>query len=267
MQDEQSYVQEEGNAELWTTIFRDGHPDLTKQHRFHKLLPRDPRCRLCLVPFDGMGGWYMRRKGKGRSSRNGHYCAACDGFLEAFPGGAEVEMSVLFVDIRNSTAYTDGAAPADVSGRVNRFLDTAVRSLTDHDGFIMAFYGDCVVAVWPPGFVGPDHAGKAIGAAQALVANPSFRRGANAGIPIGIGVHTGPVFISTVAAAQGLFRDVSIFGKSVNVAARLAGAAKPHTALVSAAAAAHAGSAFDAGGPETLCLKGLADPVEAHTLG
>ncbi|MBT8409352.1 MAG: adenylate/guanylate cyclase domain-containing protein [Alphaproteobacteria bacterium] len=257
------FEEETGNTELWTTIFADGHPDLTKQHRLHKRLPRDPRCRLCLVPFEGLGGWYMRRKGKGRSSRNEHYCAACDGFLETFPGGAEVEMSVLYVDIRNSTGYADAESPEHVSARINSFLDRAVARITDHDGFIMAFYGDCVVAVWPPGFVGPGHAQKALGAARALLADPMFRKGSNAAIPVGIGLHTGPVYISTVEAARGLFRDVSIFGKSVNVTARLASEAAPFTCLVSESVA---GSELGETPEQSYDLKGLSEPVRAYSL-
>lgn len=50
------------------------------------ILPAPPRCRLCLVPFAGIGGWLMRRRGKAPSSRNPHCCNACDRFLDAFPG-------------------------------------------------------------------------------------------------------------------------------------------------------------------------------------
>jgi adenylate cyclase len=120
-QDQPTRPRETGNEELWRTIFDDGHPDLKKQHGLHRLLPRDPRCRLCLAPFSGLGGWWMGRRGKKPSSRNPHYCSACDGFLEAFPGGAEVNMSLLFVDIRNSTEFANNAGPADVQARVTPF--------------------------------------------------------------------------------------------------------------------------------------------------
>lgn len=251
------YTQESGNEEVWATIFGPGgHPDLVKQHRVHRYMPSDPRCRLCLVPFGGLGGFVMSRRGKAPSSRNKHYCAACDGFLEAFPGGAEVEMSILYVDIRNSVSAAEGARPADVSARVNRFLSEATEIITDNDGFIMAFYGDCVVAVWPPGFAGPDHAAKALAAARALArAFPG-----DSGIPAGTGVHTGMVYIGTVAAAQGTFRDVSIFGTSVNITARLASAAKAGEALASEATAQAAGLAKPA---HSLEVKGLSAPIAA----
>jgi adenylate cyclase len=128
----ETFAQEDGNAELWSTIFSDGHPDLLKQHRLHRMMPSPPRCRLCKVPFKGIGGWWFSRRGKQPSSRNQHYCAACDGFLDGFPGGAEVEMAILFVDIRNSTAFAEGAEPKQVSDRVTAFLDTATDIITDN---------------------------------------------------------------------------------------------------------------------------------------
>ena len=252
-----TYEPTDGNTELWATVFGPGHPDLKKQHKMHKLIPTAPRCRMCLVPFGGIGGWIMSKRGKAPSSRNPHYCSACDGFLDTFPGGAEVEMSILYVDIRNSVSAAEGASAQDVSKRVNRFLKRAIEIITQGDGFVMAFYGDCVVAVWPPGFSGPDHARKALATARNL--RDAFSTGST--VPAGTGVHTGPVFIGTVEAAQGTFRDISIFGHAVNVTARLASCAKAGQALASDASATSAGMSVTDG--ETLQMKGMTEPVIA----
>lgn len=254
------YVKEDGNSELWHTIFAEGHPDLSAQQKFHSRLPKDPRCKLCGAPFGGLGGLYMRFRGKIMSNRNKHYCNACDGFLDTFPGGAEVEMSVLFADIRNSTAFAEAAGPQAASARVNRFLTEATNTITDNDGFILAFYGDCVVAVWPPGFSGPDHAAKALKAAKAVA---SHSGGGAEDVPVGVGVHTGPVFIGTVQAAQGLFRDVSIFGVEVNITARLAAQAAAGEALASAEAFTASGRSSETNSYD---LKGISRPVEAGAL-
>lgn len=256
----ETFEQENGNEELWHTVFALGHPDLSKQQNFHAKLPTDPRCRMCNAPFAGIGGFFMRFRGKKASSRNKHYCNACDGFLEAFPGGAEVELSLVFADIRHSTAFAEAAGPKAASDRVNRFLDAASKDITDNDGFIMAFYGDCIVAVWPPGFSGPDHAQKALAAARAVSAQA---RGGDEPIPVGVGVHTGEVYIGTVQAAKGLFRDVSIFGVEVNKTARLASEAGAGDAISSAACLAKAGQS---GEMTSYTLKGISEPVEAAIL-
>ncbi len=257
----ESYVKEDGNTELWQTIFAQGHPDLSAQQTFHGKLPADPRCRLCNAPFGGLGGLYMRFRGKKKSSRNEHYCNACDGFLDAFPGGAEVEMSILFADIRNSTSFAESAGPQAASERVNAFLDAATHAITENDGFIMAFYGDCIVAVWPPGFSGPDHAKKAVKAARDVAAKVGT--GADA-VPVGVGVHCGEVYIGTVQAAQGLFRDVSIFGVEVNVTARLAAKAAAKEAIASRSILEKAGQPVAQ--VQSYELKGISEPVEAASL-
>ena len=262
----EQYQAQQGNEELWQTIFGVGHPDLLKQQWLHKKLPQKPRCRLCLVPFKGLGGWFMRRKGKAPNSRNPNFCNACDKFLEAFPGGAEVDMSILYVDIRHSTEYSQNHKTADVSQRINTFLSEATNIITSNDGFVMAFYGDCVVAAWPPGFSGKDHAAKAFKTAQQLVRDKNMVDSQGDMIPIGVGIHTGPVYIGTVSAMQGSFRDVSIFGSAVNLAARLAAHATARQALGTRENLESAGKRSDELKFETVELKGFENPVEVYNI-
>lgn len=263
---QQEYEKQQGNQDLWTTIFAQGHPALLKQHWLHRKLPMKPRCRLCLVPFKGIGGWFMRLKGKKQNSRNPNYCNACDKFMETYPGGAEVEMSILYVDIRQSTQYATSNNAADVSSRINVFLNEATRIITEHDGFVLAFYGDCIVAAWPPGFCGQDHAQKAQQAAKQLVNNKTMKDKQGNVIPVGVGVHTGKVFISTVSALQGTFRDVSIFGSNVNLTARLAAAAAAGQVLTSAENILASGGKPETFSSQSMELKGFDELVTAYTL-
>ena len=259
------YQPQKGNEGLWKMLFAAGDPKLQKMQNFHLKLPAKPRCRLCMAPFKGLGGWLMRLKGKSRNNRNPNFCNACDKFLDTFPGGADIELSILFVDIRRSTEYTESHDPASVSQRINIFLNEAINIITENDGFINAFYGDCVVAAWPPGFSGKDHAAKAIAAAQSLVTKEMVDS-AGETIPVGVGVHTGPVYISTVSALQGTFRDISIFGNNVNLAARLASLAKPMQALSTRESIIAANEKPDSYHFETVNLKGFTDPVDAYSI-
>lgn len=263
---QETYEPQLGNEELWKMLFAIGDPKLKKMHWLHTKLPAKPRCRLCLAPFKGLGGWIMRRKGKIRNSRNPNYCNDCDKLLEAFPGGADVEMSLLYVDIRNSTEYTHNNETSNVSLRINSFLNKATQIITDHDGFVMAFYGDCVVAAWPPGFSGQDHAHKAQQAAIALAADKNIIDAQGKSIPVGVGVHTGEVFIGTVSALQGSFRDVSIFGSNVNLTARLAAQAKASQALSTAEHIIAAGKDPASFSSTSMELKGFADLVQVYTI-
>lgn len=247
-----------GNEELWRHIFAVGAADLLDQRVYHAGLPSPPRCRMCKAPFGGMGGRIMRLQGKRPAKRNPHYCNACDTFLENNPGGAEVPMALLYADIRKSTEFVREHSPAEVSRRINTFLDLATEAITDRDGFILAFYGDCVVANWPPGFSGADYVAKAVEAGREI----AFAS-ANAGIPVGTGVHCGAAYMCSVLAAKGSFRDVSVFGETVNVVARLSDAAAAGEVLVSRDAGDAAGIE---GTPEMLSLKGFEEPIFVQRL-
>lgn len=223
------WTPESGNTELWEHVFGVGAADLLDQRKFHSRLPSPPRCRLCKAPFGGLGGVFLRFRGKRPAKRNPNFCAACDVFLEQNPGGATVPMSMLYADIRNSTEFARTNAPADVTRRINTFLEMATHEITEEDGFVVAFYGDCVVANWPPGFSGPDYIARA-GRAGLAIAKASKK----AGIPVGVGLHSGEAYIASVLANAGGFRDVSMFGEAVNVVARLSDQAAPSEVIMTA---------------------------------
>ena len=179
-------------------------------------------------------------------------------FLDQNPGGAEVPMAILFADIRKSTEFVRDHSPEEVARRINTFLDLATTSITDEDGFLLAFYGDCVLANWPPGFSGADYVEKAMRSAKALAAASR-----QAGIPVGIGLHSGDAYMSSVVAQKGSFRDVSVFGEAVNATARLSGAAGASEILTTASTA----RALGLNGPwESLTVKGFDAPIEVHRL-
>jgi len=251
--DDPPFTRETGNEAVWQHVFGVGAADLLDQHRFHRRLPSPPRCRLCKAPFRGIGGFVLRLRGKQPSKRNPNFCSACDIFLDNNPGGAEVPMSLLYADIRRSTEFTRTHGPAEVSARVNAFLELATRAINDEDGFILAFYGDCIVANWPPGFSGPDYIARA-GRAGRDVAHAS----AKAGIPVGVGLHSAHAYMASVHANRGGFRDVSVFGEAVNLVARLSGAASAGEVIMTMPVATAIGAD---GAGELLEVKGFDEPV------
>lgn len=254
---------ENENEPLWRTIFQDGHPDLLKQHWLHRKLPSPPRCRLCLVPFEGLGGWWMRKRGKARSDRNEHYCSACDGFLAAFPGGAEVEMTLLFADIRQSSQMAEDLGSAQFAAKVNAFYAQVGKILAASDGFVVELRGDCIAGAYPPGFSGQDHAAKAVRAAVEIV-----KQSGSDGAAFGVGVHAGPVFIGTVDTAAGRLNEVSVFGETVNMAAKLSDVAPAGQALVSTEAATLAGMSGDLSpATEISTRESEVLPITAHPVG
>lgn len=256
---------ENPNQAVWHQVFALGHPKLQSYQRFNKHLPSPPRCKLCSAPFRGVGSLWMAMTGRRPSNRNPRFCSRCDQFIRAFPGGAEVEMSMLFVDVRGSTSLAEQMSPTEYSRSINEFYAASTQALIDTDGFVIDVVGDEVVGLYPPGFSGPDHARKAIEGAKALLRASEQANTGGRGLPIGVAVHTGVAFIGTVSGAEEGISDVRALGDNVNVTARLASQAGPGEALISDAAFAAAGLSGDFE-RRTLELKGKSERVSVHVL-
>jgi adenylate cyclase len=254
------------NQELWHTIFAVGHPALRSFQNFHRRLPSPPRCKLCLAPFKGIGSWLMALQGKGPSNRNPRYCSACDKFLRAYPGGAEVEMSMVFVDVHGSTLLAEKMTPTEFSRTMNAFYAAATRVLNSTDGFIIDLVGDEVVALYPPGFSGADHARKSLLAAEQLIRLSVPAAGAGTPLELGVGANTGVAYIGTVTGAQAGIEDVRALGDQVNVTARLASVARPGEALLSEATCKASGLDLDRLERRSLEVKGREAPFAVRVL-
>lgn len=182
--------------------------------------------------------------------------------MRTYPGGAEVEMSMLFVDVRDSTMLAERISPTQFSTAMSGFHRAAIGAINESDGFILGLVGDEVVAMFPPGFCGKDHAAKAIRAAKDLLRLTLPAASDGSKLRLGVGVHSGVAYIGTAVGSPAGAQDVNALGDSVNTAARLATAAGADEALISEATCSAAGVAVDHLESRSLDLKGKAHPVE-----
>lgn len=229
--------------------------------RIFRLLPHDPRCKFCNAPFQGIGGLIVRTLfGKQRSVLNPRFCNLCEQASREFPGGAEVEMSMLFADIRGSTALSEKMSPTEFSQLINRFYTQSTRAIAEEDGLVEKLAGDSVAAFWGAGFAGPDYVQRTIKVAQHLLRLMEQQK-----IPVGIGVHSGVAFFGAMGTAEGLI-DISALGDEVNLAARLAAKAGAGEIILSEQALAAAG--MDGSNLESrhLELKGISEPVSVRVM-
>ena len=136
--------------------------------------------------------------------------------------GEEVELSMLFVDIRNFTGFAEQTPASEVIGTINRMFEVAVPVVHDHGGHVDKFIGDGLLAVFGAPQRLPNHAAAAVSAAQAIAAvvEAEFR----GELSVGIGVNTGTVVAGNVGGA-GRF-EFSVIGDPVNVAARIESATR-----------------------------------------
>jgi adenylate cyclase len=228
---------------------------------FQRALPRDPRCKFCNAPFQGIGGALMRVLfRKQRSALNPRYCNLCEIAAREFPGGAEVPMSMLFIDIRGSTALSEKLTPTEFSQVINRFFAAATKVIIEQDGLVEKLAGDEVAAFWGAGFAGPDYVRRTMDVAKTLLRVMEQQK-----IPGGIGVHAGIAYFGAMGTAEGL-TEISAKGEEVNMAARLASKAAVGEIIVSEQtlkAAGIDGSQLEA---RTLELKGITEPVIARVM-
>lgn len=227
--------------------------------RISRSIPSDPRCKLCDTPF-GPPGNVMRFIGFGPSPLNRRICSGCIHALERRPGGAEVELSIMFADVRGSTALAERMSAAEFSDLMARFYGAAAKVVDARNGIVDKFVGDQALALFIPGFAGDDHAEDAIAAARDLLAETGHADG-EPWIPVGAGIHTGIAYVGAVGEGDAL--DFTALGDPVNLTARLAATATVGEILVSAAAAAAAKLVTEGLEARTLQLRGREERVEA----
>jgi adenylate cyclase len=187
-------------------------------------------------------------------------------FCEKYPGGTEVEMSLLFVDVRGSTSLAERMSARKYSRMMNRFYKAATKVLIRTDAFIDQFVGDEAVGLYFPLFTGPNHARAAVLGAQELLRAMGYGGDQEPWIPVGVGVHTGIVFFGTISGSEGSVTDVTAMGDNVNTTARITSKAEPGEALVSDAAYTSAGSDFGDLEQRQLELKGKSEPINVRVL-
>ena len=182
------------------------------------------------------------------------------------PGGSEVELSLLFVDVRGSTSLAEHMSAAEFSRLMDRFYKVATDVLIKTDAFVDKLVGDEVIWLYFPLFTGANHASAAIRAAQDLLRATGHGDRAGSWLPIGIGVHTGIAFVGTVSGAEGTVTDVTALGNNVNITARLASKAGAGEALISDMAYTAAGLNLGELEHRQLELKGKSEPVGVRVL-
>ena len=250
---------------FWYGVLTKGTPNERSKRRFFLLLPHEPRCHICAAPFAGLGAPIVRRlMGKRPSATNPRLCTSCFAFVEKHNGGAEIECTLLFADVRGSTALAERMSPADFRALLDRFYNVASKAVFDNDGAVDKFVGDEVVALFYPLLAGEDHVAKAVASARALMQATGHGEVGGPWLPVGAGVQTGVVWVGAVG--QGAQAHLTALGDVVNTASRLASAALAGEVLVPTAAAEAAGVALGGLERRTLELKGKAEPLDVVVL-
>ena len=221
-------------------------------------LPSAPRCKLCNNPFGGAGGRVLAIAGFRPSRKNPNLCTRCCDSLPV--GGAEVDIAVLFADIRGSTGLGERTVASDYAALLNRFYAAATQTLLSHDAIIDKLIGDEVMAFFVHGITGPGYRRRAVQAGIDLLRAVGYGTDQGPWIELGVAVNAGVAYVGNVG---GDVVDFTALGDPVNVAARMQESAASGELLV----AAGIGDELAAGAPRrTLAVRGRERPIEAVVL-
>jgi class 3 adenylate cyclase len=131
--------------------------------------------------------------------------------------GEDVEVTVLFLDIREFTSFAERSSAREVVARLNEFYGQVVPVLARHGGHANKFIGDGLLGVFGAPERLSDHADRAVTAALEIAAMVRERYGDE--LRIGIGINSGPVVAGTVGGGGHV--EFTVIGDAVNTAARV----------------------------------------------
>ena len=253
--------------EYWRTYLITGENEAERRQRqLFKFLPGYPRCKNCYAPFQGSGSIVTKTFfGKRPSKLNPQLCNICEKFARQFQGGAEIELSLLFADVRGSTTIAESMNPTEYSQLINRFYSTSTEVMVHTDALIDKIIGDQVAGMYVPGIAGQDHPRRAIEAANEILEKTGHKSADGPWIQLGVGVHTGTAFVGSLGSEQGT-TDITVLGDAANIAARLSTKAGVGEILVSDAAYSSAGLDLGELDQRQLELKGKSEPFLAWVI-
>ncbi len=249
-----------GERDTWRARLTGESSDLRRLRNLWHHVPHGPRCKVCAAPFEGIGGIATRVVQHGRSTANPTMCGMCFRTLASHPGGAEIEVSIVFADIRGSTAIAESIGPEAFRTALQAFYQIAARSIEDHGGSVDKYLGDGVMALFIPVIAGREHGQRATQAALALVDGVERSALPASGIRVGAGVHSGTAFVGVLGSGDKL--DFSALGDPVNVAARLGSMAGPGEVLVSREVWSRGRQDAAEGEPRTVEIAGRHEPLD-----
>jgi adenylate cyclase len=221
--------------------------------RVMRHLPSDPRCRLCNAPYGGIGGRVMRRFGYGPSRKNPGLCNTC--FEMAPMGGVEMEIGVLFADVRGYTAMSQDMAPDAVAELMNTFYASATKILS-RSAIIDKLVGDEVMALYLPQLLSDGFEDDMLRDAADLVGS--------GGPALGVGLDVGQAYVGNVGSGD--VKDFTALGDVVNTASRLQSAAEAGQIVLSERLFSRLRRGRPDAAATTLTLKGKSDPEPARVI-
>jgi class 3 adenylate cyclase len=184
---------------------------------------------------------------------------------ERLLAGHRREITTLFCDLREFTAFAETAEPEEVLDVLRAYHLVVGEVVTAHRGTVEHFAGDGLMAFFNDPVPEPEHQLEAVRSAVevreriAQLETDWRRRGY--GLGLGTGITTGYATLGRIGF-EGRY-DYAAIGSAVNLAARLSDVAAPGEILISQRLQAALENRIETEAVEGLQLKGFSKPIDA----
>lgn len=214
-------------------------------------------CGECGMPLDG-------------TSRSPELRAADTVSIEqVLPHGAERrQLTVLFCDIVDSTAFTEKLDPEELRNLLEVYRTCVMEVVLAQNGHIARYFGDGILVYFGYPIAHEDTAHRAVRAALGIVAaietlNPYLHKTFGAEINVRISIDTGRVVVWHISGQEAP-EAIDIVGKTPNVAARMEKLATPNTVVIGDTTHQLVEGFFKCEALGASVLRGISQPVNIY---
>ena len=181
---------------------------------------------------------------------------------------ARKQLTMVFVDLRGFTAFSDVAEPEEVIGFLNAYLSKLTDLVFKYEGTLDKFLGDGMLVFFNDPVPQPDHAKRAVQMALDMRQRAREMRKdwhiADSPLDVGIGISTGYVTVGTIGSEHRM--EYTVIGQQVNLAARLVTVAEPGQIIISQRTADIVRDHVELSEIGPLTVKGFQQPVVAYSV-
>lgn len=180
------------------------------------------------------------------------------------------DVTVLFADIRDFTAFAERHQPEQVVDVLNEYLEVLVRITFEHQGTLDKFLGDGLLALFGTPLEQPDHSQRAVQAALAMQGavrqlNLERQERGQPTLQMGIGINAGTAIVGNIGSEKRM--EYTVVGDMVNVAQRLQALAHGGDVLIGASILPVVQHLVTVHATVETHVKGRQQAVRAHRIG
>jgi adenylate cyclase len=174
----------------------------------------------------------------------------------------ERDLSVLFVDIVGFTTLAEHLTPTEVSSLLNTFFSRLTDVIFEEEGTVDKFIGDAILAVFGAPLDQPDHAIRAVRAAQGMRKAVAVLNAEGVLPPLRVkyAIHSGVAIAGDVGSNKR--REYTVIGDVVNTAARLEKFVEPDQIVISQATYERLQAPFEARSLGVVPIRGRSGQVQ-----